>query len=173
MNRFEKNSLQSKNLATVGAALFTACILLVSTQAGAWLSKDQTLELHGFADSTTHQRVDYGLSKQRFRGQLEFNKQLPNLGAFTGISLNGTIRLTYDAAYDFNSNDFGDDAGGPVFGSSSAFGSLAAPGADTVNGLQTPWGASPVSTGAIPPAGGSGFGFNTTTNPNVGLKKSW
>jgi hypothetical protein len=171
MNRFEMNSLQSKNLATVGTALFTACILLVSVQASAWLSKDQTLELHGFADSTTHQRADYGLSKQRFRGQLEFNKQMPNMGPFSEISLNGTIRLTYDAVYDLNANDFGDDAGGSVFGSSSGLSSIGTLGADTVNGLQTPWGASPVTAGNGALPGGGGFGFNTTTNPNTGLKK--
>ena len=133
-----------------------ACL---STTATAWLSADQTLEVHGFVDSTTHQRADYGLSKQRFRGQMEVNKQLPNLGPFTQISINGIVRLTYDAVYDLNENDFGDEAGGPVFGSSSGIPN------GTVNGLQTPWGASPVGPGTL------GFGFDLATNPNVGLKK--
>ena len=47
-------------------SLVIAVCALVSTQASAWLSADQTLEVHGFVDSTTHQRADYGLSKQRF-----------------------------------------------------------------------------------------------------------
>jgi hypothetical protein len=41
----------------------------------AWSSADGTLEVHGYVDSTTHERLHgYGLSKQRFRGQLEFGK---------------------------------------------------------------------------------------------------
>ncbi len=153
------------------SAVLLTCSLL-SQQSLAWLSADQTLELHGFADSTTHQRADYGLSKQRFRGQLEFNKQLPNVGPFTGISLNGTFRMVYDGVYDFNSDDFGDEAGGPVFGSSSGLSSVGAPfGIDTVNGLQTPWGQSPVTAANPLLPGGGGFGFDLTANPNVGLKK--
>ena len=153
-------------------SLVIAVCALISTQASAWLSADQTLEIHGFVDSTTHQRADYGLSKQRFRGQLEVNKQLPNMGPFTQISINGIFRLTYDAVYDWNSNDFGDDAGGSVFGSSSGLNSMGIPSmVDTADGLQTPWGASPVTAGNPALPGGGGFGFNTTVNPNVGLKK--
>lgn len=170
MNRVGITSLRASFRQGVGYAS-AFMFALLSAPASAWLSADQTLELHGFADSTTHQRADYGLSKQRFRGQLEFNKQLPNLGPFTGISLNGTIRMTYDAAYDWNADDFGDEAGGPVFGSSSALSSIGTPGADTVNGLQTPWGFSPVTAGNGALPGGGGFGFDLGANPNVGLKK--
>ncbi len=147
-------------------SLLVVALIAVGYSAGtsAWLNADQTLEVHGFIDNTTHQRADYGLSKQRFRGQLEFGKQLPNMGAFTGISLNGTLRATYDGIYDWNSNDFGDSAGDSVFGSSSGL-----PGGG--NGLQTPWGASPVSAGVVALPGGGGFGFDTVANPNVGLKK--
>ena len=130
-----------------------ALLTAFSTSTLAWLNADQTLELHGFLDSTTHQRVDYGISKQRFRGQLEFNKQMNNFGPFVGISLNGTVRMTYDGVYDFNSDQFGTGAGGPVTASSS--GSLAGLTPTTANGFQSAWGASPVSAGVpLLPGGG-------------------
>lgn len=153
----------ARRVAGLVSGILLGCM---SSGAYAWLNADQTLELHGFLDSTTHQRAHgYGLSKQRFRGQLEFSKQLSNMGAFTGISLNGTLRATYDGVYDWNSDDFGDSAGGSVFASSSGIPN------GTANGLQTPWGASPVSAnvGALP--GGGGFGFDVGANPNAGLKK--
>ena len=152
-------------------AAFVASVF--SASAGAWSSADQTLVLHGFVDNTTHQRADYGVSKQRFRGQLEFGKQINNFGPFTGVSLNGTLRATYDGVYDWNSDDFGDTSGGSVFGSSSA---LPIPG-PSANGLQTPWGFSPVTAGNPGLPGGGGFGFNSTDptapryNPNIGLKR--
>ena len=42
--------------------------LVASGNALGWMNADQTLELNGFMDSTTHQRADAGLSKQRIRG---------------------------------------------------------------------------------------------------------
>ncbi|MGE0482579.1 MAG: DUF1302 family protein [Gammaproteobacteria bacterium] len=144
-----------------------------ASAAPAWLSADQSLEVHGFVDNTTHQRADYGLSKQRFRGQMEFVKQLPNAGAFTGISLSGTLRATYDGVYDWNSDDFGDSAGS---GPNSIFGHSSGIPNGTALGLGTPWGASPISAGA-PLPGGGGFGFNATNpnapffNPGTGLKR--
>ncbi len=133
----------ARRVAGLVSGILLGCM---SSGAYAWLNADQTLELHGFLDSTTHQRAHgYGLSKQRFRGQLEFSKQLSNMGAFTGISLNGTLRATYASSSGIPNG--------------------------TANGLQTPWGASPVSAnvGALP--GGGGFGFDVGANPNAGLKK--
>lgn len=143
----------------IGLTAMLALTLGIVGGASAWQNADQTLEIHGFVDSTTHQRADYGLSKQRFRGQLEFSKQLQNWGKVTGISLNGTLRAVYDGVYDWNSDDFGSSAGGPVFGSSSGVPN------GTASGLQTPWGGSIVGTGVL------GFGFDTVANPNIGLKK--
>ena len=135
-------NISSQFRATTGkwlAALGLA--IAVSGSAYAWTSADQTLELNGFLDSTTHQRADYGLSKQRFRGQLEYGKQFNNFGPFTEISLNGTLRVTYDGVYDFNSNDFGDKAGSPQHNiRSSAF-----PSGIPNAFLPTSWGASAVS----------------------------
>ena len=146
-----------KWLAALGLAI------AVSGSAYAWTSADQTLELNGFLDSTTHQRADYGLSKQRFRGQLEYSKQFNNMGPFTEISLNGTLRATFDGVYDFNADDFGDKAGSPQNNIvSSAFPSFIPPSS---------WGASPVSAANPGLPGGGGFGFDLTVNPNSGLKR--
>ena len=154
-----KNHSERLNLTGMTLTTLAAFLLVFASSAQAWLSKDQTLEINGFIDNTTHQRIDYGISKQRFRGQLEFGKQLPNMGRFTGISLNGTLRATYDGVYDWNSNDFGDKAGNSVFGASSGIPN------GSFDGLRTPWGASPVGAGVL------GFGFDTAANPNVGLKR--
>lgn len=155
-------------VAGTGAAIALVAALGYSAGALAWLNADQTLEVHGFIDNTTHQRIDYGLSKQRFRGQLEFSKAFNNVGPFTGVSLNGTLRATYDAAYDWNDDEYGDSAGskaGEIFGRSSGIPN------GTADGLATPWGASPVSAGfPLLPAGG-GFGFDTVANPGTGLKR--
>ena len=135
----------------------------VSGGAYAWTNADQTLELNGFLDSSTHQRADYGLSKQRFRGQLEYSKSLKNFGRFTEISLNGVIRATFDGVYDFNADDFGDTAGSPQLDIRSSALEGIIPG--------TAWGASPVTAGNPTLPGGGAFGFNLAANPNVGLKR--
>lgn len=167
-----RQSMQGSIDTRVFGPLLGAALALAASGANAWVSGDGSLEVHGFLDSTTHQRAHgKGLSKQRFRGQLEFGKQLPNMGPFTGISINGTLRAVYDGVYDFNDDDFGDRAGSSVFGSSSGIPN------GTANGLQTPWGFSPVTAGNGLLPGGGGFGFNSTDptmpffNPNSGLKK--
>ena len=150
-------------IGTFGLLVSSILALVVSGNALGWMNADQTLELNGFLDSTTHQRADAGLSKQRFRGQLEFSKQVNNWGSFTEISLNGTIRITYDGVYDFNSDDFGKSAGSPQNNIvSSAFPSFIPPSS---------WGASPVSAMNPGLPGGGGFGFDLTVNPNDGLKR--
>lgn len=166
-----------------GLALVVAAVLglAVTSTASAWQSKDGSLVAHGFADYTHHQREGYGMVKNRIRGQLEVNKDFGRVGIFRDVSLNSVLRMTHDGVYDWNDSRFGDEAGGSVTSSSSGvpFG--------TANGLQTPWGLSPINVGALPnlgPAptlppgnslsplpGGSNFAFDLTTNPNLGLKK--
>ena len=159
--------------------------LAVTSDASAWQSKDGTV-IHGFADYTHHQRADYGISKARLRGQLEINKEFGTFGIFRGVSLNSVLRITHDGVYDWNDSNFGSEAGRSVNSSSSGL------AVGTANGLQTPWGGSPVNAVALPnfglataagglpiPAGstagalpgGSNFGFNLATNPNAGLKR--
>lgn len=71
-------------------------------------------EWSGFAESVTHVRDGVGLSKARVGYQLEGLKFIGDAGLFTNFSLNGTLRLTYDAVYDLNDEDYGDQAGGPI-----------------------------------------------------------
>ena len=143
-----------------------ACALVISPgQVSAWNSKDGTLELHGFLDNTYHNRDDYGITKERVRGQIEWSKVFKPTGLFSEISFHGTLRATYDGVYDLNDDEYGDRSGGAVFGSSSGI------PIGHANGLQTPWGHSPVTANNPGLPGGGGFGFDLLTNPNEGLKK--
>ena len=130
----------------------------------AWKSKDRSVTIHGFIDNTTHKRFDYGLSKQRTRGQLELSKYFKPQGIFSEISLHGTLRATYDGVYDINDDDFGDKAGGGVTAESTGIPTPIGP-------LSTPWGFSPVTAGNPLLPGGGGFGFNLAANPGTGLKR--
>ncbi|MCC7411542.1 MAG: DUF1302 family protein [Gammaproteobacteria bacterium] len=155
--------------------------------AGAWTSLDGTMEVHGFGDNTTYQRAhSAGLSKERFRGQLEFSKVFEPVGIFSELSLHGTFRAVYDAVYDVNADDWGDEAGTAVTADSSAFGPgspIAGVPALFGGSRRSAWGASPVN--AASPLGAAlnpaipmtGFGFNATDptapfyNPNIGLRQ--
>ena len=164
-------------------------IALPGQDAQAWRSKDGTLNVNGFVDNTTHYREGgnrKGLSKVRNRAQLEFTKILRPVGPFSDISISGTLRGTYDAVYDLNDSDYGDEAGGPVYLQSGGASSLAAR-----TGLpflsQAPWGALPgpplTGIGAIPTPGtnpalagtspylnGFFLGPAGGMNPNEGLR---
>ena len=143
-----------------------ACALVISSgQVSAWNSKDGTLVLHGFIDNTYHNRDDYGITKERVRGQIEWSKVFKPTGLFSELSFHGTLRATYDGVYDLNDDEYGDRSGGEVFGSSSGI------PIGHANGLQTPWGHSPVTANNPGLPGGGGFGFDLLTNPNEGLKK--
>ncbi len=132
-----------------------ACALVISSgQVSAWNSKDGTLELHGFLDNTYHNRDDYGITKERVRGQIEWSKVFKPTGLFSEISFHGTLRATYDGVYDLNDDEYGDRSGGSVFGSSSGI------PIGHANGLQTPWGHSPVTANNPGLPGGGGFGFD-------------
>ena len=163
-----------------------ACALAITPlTVSAWNSKDGTLELHGFLDNTYHHRDDYGITKERVRGQIEWSKIFKPTGLFSEISFHGTLRATYDGVYDLNDDTFGKRSGGPVTTTSSGsgvflpvgFGPDAPPQVVNVSVLtnhptvDAPWGFSPVSAGVPALPGGGGFGFDTTVNPNEGLKK--
>ena len=152
------------NLTLLSGAI--ACALVISSgQVSAWNSKDGTLVLHGFIDNTYHNRDDYGITKERVRGQIEWSKVFKPTGLFSELSFHGTLRATYDGVYDLNDDEYGDRSGGEVFGSSSGI------PIGHANGLQTPWGHSPVTANNPGLPGGGGFGFDLLTNPNEGLKK--
>ena len=84
------------------------------------------------------------------------------MGVFSEVSFNGTLRASYDGVYDLNSDEFGEDAGGPVFLRSGV------PGQD--EDIFVPYGGGLVSSGNpnLPP--GNVFGFDPTNNPNDGLE---
>ena len=139
------------------------------------------LEIKGFVDTVNHYRDDVGLTKSRFTGQLEFSKAFEARGIFSELSFNSTLRASYDAVYDWNDDEFGNDAGGslnfPAPGNPAFLASLpGAPpfaGAISTNpeyaGILPPPPIGP-GTGAVPlPAipGGTLFSPN---NPNEGLR---
>ena len=150
---------------TLLSGVITCALVITSPQVSAWNSKDGTLEIHGFLDNTYHNRKDYGITKERVRGQIEWSKIFKPTGLFSEISFHGTLRATYDGVYDLNDNEYGDRSGGTVFGSSSGI------PIGHANGLQTPWGFSPVTANNPALPGGGGFGIDLVTNPNEGLKK--
>jgi hypothetical protein len=177
------------NLTLLSGAI--ACVLVISSgQVSAWNSKDGTLVLHGFIDNTYHNRDDYGITKERVRGQIEWSKVFKPTGLFSELSFHGTLRATYDGVYDLNDDEYGDRSGGPVSTISSGkainINSLLSlvpnpqpgpPGVIPNSAIPSlpatayPWGHSPVTAGTPALPGGGGFGFDTVANPNEGLKR--
>ncbi len=169
---FDGNNLLFKTLSAVIFVLFVAGPGSVHA---VWTSTDQSLEIRGFVDNTTHQRVGSraGLSKMRTRGQLELTKFFNPVGPFSEIILNTHLRATYDAVYDLNSSKWGKNSGGSVSFQSEG-------GPDVGLAGMVPWGAganpfvSPVVLpGTNPFVSGTSphlNGFFTGTNPNEGLR---
>ncbi len=144
--------------------LMFACFCLVgmSSNSFAWTSKDGSWVTHGYLENSTHQRHGVGISRQRSRGQLEWSKNIGRAGIFKNVSMHGTFRGSYDGAYEFNDDDFGDSAGGAV----------------TLQQVGVPAGVLPgpfaggVPTGFVPWGGGfplDGGVVGGATNPNTGL----
>ena len=170
---------------TLLSSAIAGAVALAPLTASAWNSKDGTLTIHGFLDNTYHHRADYGITKERVRGQVEWSKVFRPTGLFSELSFHGTLRATYDGVYDLNDDTFGKRSGGPVTTTSSGsgvylpvgFGPDAPPQVANVSVLtkhptvDAPWGYSPVSAGVPALPGGGGFGFDTTVNPNEGLKR--
>lgn len=149
-------------LYTAGLISIVSSVVLCSSIPAtyAWTSKDGSLEVNGFVDNTTHQRVGKraGLSKMRNRGQLELSKYFKPTGIFSELSLHGTIRMTYDAVYDLNSDDWGDGSGGAVNFESQGGAALGLP-------TMVPWGAT--QNPALGPVVLPGTNPFVTTDPNV------
>ncbi len=55
---------------TLLSGIFACVLVILPAHVTAWNSKDGTLELHGFLDNTYHNRDDYGITKERVRGQI-------------------------------------------------------------------------------------------------------
>jgi len=67
----------------------------------------------GFIENATFYRDGPGLTKSRTTGQFEFSKDFGKHFGLNNFRLSGTLRATYDAVYDLNDDEFGDNAGGP------------------------------------------------------------
>ena len=138
-------------------------------------------DIKGFADTVNHYRDDVGLTKSRFTGQLEFSKAFESRGIFSEFSFNSTLRASYDAVYDWNDDEFGNEAGGPLTfaapGNPAFLGSLPgappfAPGISTnpeYAGILPPPPIGP-GTGAVPLPGVPGGTLFSPNNPNDGLR---
>jgi len=106
-----------KNITNYLYSLLFASLFLVgfSSNTFAWTSKDGKWVAHGYLENSTHQRGNQvGLSRSRSRGQLEFSRSIGKAGIFTNVSINGTLRGSYDAAYNLNDDNFGNKAGGAL-----------------------------------------------------------
>ena len=79
---------------TLLSSVVAAGLAVAPLTAVAWNSKDGTLEIHGFLDNTYHHRADYGITKERVRGQIEWSKIFKPTGLFSEISFHGTLRAT-------------------------------------------------------------------------------
>ena len=127
--------------------LITAAVTFAAgIQSGGVLAED--VEWSGFAENATYHRKDVGISKSRTGIQLEGLKFIGDVGPFRNVSINGVLRLSYDAVYDLNEDDFGNRAGG----------------AATVNSVAGPAPVVPVNGLGIGPAGGANVGYWAVNN---------
>lgn len=137
---------------SAGATLLGGVSLHTIANEGEW-------DTAGFVENATHYRDDRGISKSRTTAQYEFTKSLGNKGIFSDVRFSGTLRGSYDAVYDLNADEFGDEAGG-----SRNIENQGAPWGDT------PWGESQVLNSSFDATGNpGGWGFDLATNPNEGL----
>ena len=124
--------------------LCLALAALPATHVYAWLSEDGTLEVNGFIEDESRVRDGRGLSKNRNTMQVEMSKRFK-----PGFSFHGTFRATYDGAYKFNDDEFGNSAGGAISLQSTQSNSFV-----------------PHGRGIVLPAGD----FDNVLNPNEGLE---
>nr|BAH90411.1 putative transcriptional regulatory protein LysR [uncultured bacterium] len=127
--------------------------------AGSPVAMAEDTEWAGFVENATYHREGTGLSKMRNTVQLEMGKPIGDVGAFRRVFIGGTFRGTYDAVYDLNDDEFGDNAGGAVRLQSLADGFDSDPGTgDTAWGDGINLGSSIINTGINGPLVGAGPG---------------
>lgn len=145
--------------AVIGITIMLMSCLLISQ------SFAEDTKWNGYVESATYFRDQVGLSKARLGGQLEAKKDIGKVGIFGKVSLNATFRLSYDAVYELNDDEFGDNAGGPIMIENQGWkGGMGPP--------QVPHGGGVINHdtfAAITGIGSNAFGFNTTRNPNQGM----
>ncbi len=92
----------------------SAVIALLGGGFGTTAAVAADTEWAGFVENASFYRQRTGLSKSRNTLQMEMGKEIGQVGAFRRVFIGGTFRGTYDAVYDLNDNDFGEDAGGSI-----------------------------------------------------------
>jgi hypothetical protein len=151
-----------KNISKILTAIGSAS-LVAGLSGPLALAQDEDWDLAGFVENATFYRDGPGLSKSRNTGQFEFSKDFGKKMGMSGFRVSGTLRATYDAVYDLNDDEYGDDAGG-----SRKFQNAGSAVAQQVYGGNgdSPWGESLLG-GSL---GFPGLGFDLDRNPNDGLK---
>lgn len=113
--------------------------------------------VNGYVENATYGREGVGLSKFRNTLQLELEKKAGDVGIFSNVGFNATLRGSYDGVYDLNDDEYGRNAGGPVQLQDLPQGTV--PHGSGVG--------SPASAIPLPP--GNTFGFDVSQNPNDGM----
>ena len=151
-----------KNISKILTAIGSAS-LVTGLSGPLALAQDEDWDMAGFVENATFYRDGPGLSKSRNTAQFEFSKDMGNKMGMSNFRVSGTLRATYDAVYDLNDDEYGDDAGG-----SRKFQNAGSAVAQQVYGGNgdSPWGQSLLG-GSLP---FPGFGFDLDRNPNDGLK---
>ena len=169
------------NRRILGQGLLAGAIAALGVGGSQALAANESIETRGYVEHSSHVRDGVGLTRFRNRFQYEFNIDAGDRGIFSNVSINGTLRATYDGVYDINDTDYGDNSGGSL--------SFSAPGNpaffDYLNGgvhlFTPPTEISYVGTfgpgalgldGAIPLPGANPMigGTAIVNNPNEGLK---
>ncbi|SFL81326.1 DUF1302 domain-containing protein [Marinobacter zhejiangensis] len=86
----------------------------LSVTAPAVLYAAEETRIAGYYENATFGREGVGLSKFRNTVQLEGEKRFGDVGMFSNVSVNGTLRGSYDGVYDLNDDEYGRNAGGPI-----------------------------------------------------------
>jgi hypothetical protein len=146
--------------AVIGIGVVLLMSFLIVTQVFAEATK-----WNGYVESATYYRDQVGWSKARLAAQLEAQKEIGNVGILQKVAFNATFRVSYDAVYEINDDEFGDNAGGAILleNAASVAGvgpALVSHGAGVINHDTA------IGMG-LPPT--NAFGFDTTRNPNAGL----
>ena len=143
----------------IGMGLFLL-ICLVGTQAFA-----ADTDWSGNVTSATYVREYVGLSKARLSGQLEGKKDFGRVGIFRKIAIRGILRASYDAVYELNDDEYGEDAGGAIMLENQGYQLGLGP-------PSVPWGGGIINYDSFAALTGittNAFGFDLSKNPNEGL----
>ncbi|MCB1678889.1 MAG: DUF1302 domain-containing protein [Halioglobus sp.] len=166
------------------AALSGGALLALALCAGAPQVLASDMDVAGFVENATYYRESRGISKSRNTAQVEFGKDISGAFKTSRMTFNATLRATYDAVYELNDGEWGENAGGPITLANGTFGGRVPHGGGlkfAVGGVPTglpPTLGFPPSTDFTPFFGGPAspnamFGLPNVvsmSNPNEGLE---